>query len=206
MGKWYLVRHAKTAWNAQGRVQGHSESSLEAEGIAQAELLAARLASKHFHAAYVSDLSRTRQTADIILKGRKIPLEITAELREMSYGKWEGMTHKEIKAAYPEEFAEYLRGDVAFLPSGGEGPLQLMSRLVPLLHRLSTSHGPDEDILLVSHGGTLKGLLILMMGFPPELFWRFGVGHGSVSIVTRYPDTATLDLWNDISHLENARG
>lgn len=203
MGKWYLVRHAQTVWNLQGRVQGHSESSLAAEGIAQAQRVAQRLSNKALHAAYTSDLARTRETAEIVLLGRGVPIEATPELREMSYGKWEGMTHKEIKAAYPEEYAGYLQGDIAFVPSGGEGPLQLMSRLVPLVHRLSTSHAPNEDILIVSHGGTLKGLLMLLMGMPPELFWRFTVAHGSVSVLTTYPDTAVLDLWNDMSHLED---
>ena len=202
MGKWYLVRHAQTVWNLQGRVQGHSESSLAAEGVAEAQRVAKRLSGKALHAAYTSDLARTRETAEIILQRRKVPVDATPELREMSYGKWEGMTHKEIKAAYPQEYAEYLRGDIAFVPSGGEGPLQLMSRLVPLVHRLTTDHMPDEDILIVSHGGTLKGLLILLMGLPPELFWRFTVAHGSVSVITTYPDTSVLELWNDMSHLE----
>ena len=202
MGKWYFVRHAKTAWNSQGRIQGHSNSDLEAEGIVQAERLAVRLSTIHFDAAYASDLSRTQATAGIVLKGRAVPLEITPELREMSYGRWEGMTHPEIQAAYKDEYAEYLRGDVAFVPSGGEGPLRLMSRLVPLAHRLQTTHRVDEDLLLVTHGGTIKGLLVLLMQFPPERFWRFNVGHASVSVVTTYADTATLDLWNDTSHLD----
>jgi broad specificity phosphatase PhoE len=197
LGKWYLVRHAKTAWTSQGRVQGHSNSDIEAEGMAQAEHLAARLSTVHFNTAYVSDLSRTQTTAGMILKGRQVPLEITSELREMSYGRWEGMTHPEIRAAYKDEYTEYLRGDVTFVPSGGEGPLRLMERLVPLVHHLSTTHGVDEDLLLVSHGGT-----ILLMQFPPEHFWRFSVDHASVSVVTTYADTATLDLWNDTSHLD----
>lgn len=206
MAKLYLVRHAKTAWNSQGRIQGHTESHLEADGLAQAEKLAARLSSVTFQAAYSSDMSRTRATAAAILKGRELTLQITPDLREMSYGQWEGMTHKELRAARAEEYAEYLKGDVAFAPPGGESAVELLGRLGPIKEKLLAAYGPDEDILVVSHGGTIKGLLVLLMDMPPDLFWRFTLAHGSISVVRTYADTATLESWNDVSHLENGLG
>ncbi|MBF8299374.1 MAG: alpha-ribazole phosphatase [Dehalococcoidia bacterium] len=205
LGKWYLVRHAKTAWNAQGRIQGHSESHLEAEGLAQAERLAARLSSVSFHAAYSSDMARTKATVAAILSGRQVPLEITQELRELSYGQWEGMTHQEVGAAFGQEYQEYLRGDVGFAPPGGESAVQLLERLGPFKERLLSSHA-GQDLLLVAHGGTIKGLLILLMDMPADLFWRFSVGHASISVINTYKDTATLERWNDISHLESGVG
>lgn len=202
MARWYLVRHAKTPWNDQGRLQGQSGTSLEAGGVAQAQRLAQRLAPVPLHAVYSSDLARTMETARILVTKRSMPLVATPELREMAYGKWEGMTRKEIQATYPIEFSEYMKGDVSFIPPGGEGPLQLMSRLTPFVDRLSRAHGPQENILLVAHGGSLRALVVLLLGLPPHVFWRFPVGHASVSIVTTYPNTTTLDLWNDLAHLE----
>ncbi len=151
-------------------------------------------------------MSRTRDTAAAILKGRSLTLQTTPELREMSYGNWEGMTHKELRTTHADSYAEYLKGDVAFAPPGGESAVQLLDRLGPIKERLLASHGPNQDILVVSHGGTIKGLLVLLMDMPPDLFWRFTLAHGSISVVRTYDNTTTLESWNDVSHLGNDNG
>jgi broad specificity phosphatase PhoE len=204
MGKWYLVRHARTEWNHQGRIQGHAESDLDEVGLVQAQRLAARLATIRIHAAYSSDMRRTRQTGQAILKDRAVPWEETPELRELAYGKWEGMTRPEIAAAHPDVYEEYMKGDLAFVPPGGESPLMILARVRPFVERVRGAHKADEDILVVSHGGTLKALLIALMGLPPDPFWHLSTAHAGLSIITTYPKRATLDLWNDVSHLQAA--
>jgi broad specificity phosphatase PhoE len=80
----------------------------------------------------------------------------------------------------------------------------ILARVRPFVERVRGAHKADEDILVVSHGGTLKALLIALMGLPPDPFWHLSTAHAGLSIITTYPKRATLDLWNDVSHLQAA--
>ena len=101
MGRWFLVRHGETDWNAAGRAQGQSQVPLNAAGRAQARALATRLRPLRFSAAYASDLRRVTETAAAILYGRDLPLVPSPALREKCFGEWEGMTFAELEARYP---------------------------------------------------------------------------------------------------------
>ena len=86
----YLIRHGETDWNAEGRFQGHSDIPLNAKGIAQAVSLKASLSKISFSAALSSDLSRARQTAELILQSRSLPIIESPALRERNAGALEG--------------------------------------------------------------------------------------------------------------------
>src|SRR5471032_2762037 len=96
------VRHGRTAWNAFRRFQGQTDIPLDDEGLAQAQALAAHLRDEHFDLAVASDLVRARATAEVILGARELPLELSAQLRDMHFGLWEGLTWDEIVARWPE--------------------------------------------------------------------------------------------------------
>ena len=93
MASIYLVRHGETEWNRLGRAQGRTDIPINDEGRRQAALLGQRLADTPFAAAYASDSVRASETATIILQGRPVPLHATPELREVSLGRWEGLTY-----------------------------------------------------------------------------------------------------------------
>ena len=101
MASWFIVRHGETDWNAQGRIQGHSDVALSVTGGKQAGLVAARLAQVPFDVAYSSDLQRSAETARRILGSREVPLHTSPELREYHKGVLEGMTAAETKDRYP---------------------------------------------------------------------------------------------------------
>ena len=101
MGRFLIVRHGETAWNADGRIQGHSNTALSEHGIQQARATASRLADVAIDAAYSSDLVRASETARILLEGRDTPLVQTAELRERYYGVFEGLTVDERRTRHP---------------------------------------------------------------------------------------------------------
>jgi hypothetical protein len=92
----YLARHGETDWNAQARWQGHADTPLNERGRTQAQALAGRLAAVPFAAAYASDLRRARETAEIVVDGRDLPLRIDPRLREIDVGSWQGLTNDEI--------------------------------------------------------------------------------------------------------------
>ena len=67
MGRIYMTRHGETVWNAEGRIQGHTDIDLSPRGRTQAQALGQRLEDVDFDAVYSSDLIRARETADIIV-------------------------------------------------------------------------------------------------------------------------------------------
>jgi broad specificity phosphatase PhoE len=204
MGILYIVRHGETEWNAQGRIQGHTDISMSDKGRQQARSLARRLARVSFDVAYSSDLSRTRETAQIILGESRIPLHTTPQLREYNKGVFEGLTVHEYARQYPELYQASLVNDLDFAPVGGETIRQTTVRMARFVDELKERH-LEETVLIVGHGGSLRSFLVALLSLPPEANWKFVMGNCALSIIYTYPDNAVLHLYNDTSHLDGLR-
>ena len=109
MGIIYITRHGETEWNAEGRIQGHTDVPLSERGREQAQMLARRLAGVRIDAAYSSDLSRAAETARVALGERDVPLAFTSDLREYNKGVFEGMTAAEYQRKFPHLFEASMR-------------------------------------------------------------------------------------------------
>lgn len=201
MPRWFIVRHGETDWNVEGRAQGHSNTPLNDTGRLQAKRIGDRLTSIRFDAAYASDLPRVVETASAILKYHDTSLQTVTELREKDYGAWEGKTYAQIEAEDPESFARLFEDNITFAPPGGESDSNLIDRVRLAVERLKQAHQNDENVLVVSHGGTIRATLVLLLGLPKDAIWRFSLGNGSLSVVDVYSQNAVLNLWNDTSHL-----
>jgi alpha-ribazole phosphatase len=200
-----LVRHADTDWNQAGRIQGLVDRPLSEKGLVQARALGRRLAQLPIHAAYASDLHRTSQTAQAILDGRRVTLSTTPELREVSYGEWEGMTYREVKGLYPGQFADMMSRRLDFAPPGGESMTQLIDRVSGFLFRMQQHHS-DETVLLVAHGASLRAAIVTLLEWPRQAAWSLWLATASLSIVEVRPDNSLLRLLNDTSHLGMLQG
>lgn len=201
MPKWFLVRHGETDWNVEGRAQGHSDTPLNETGRLQAKCISDRLSAVQFAAAYASDLPRVVETANTILNSHDTPLQAMIELREKHFGTWDGKTFKQIEAEDPKSYARLFEDDIAFAPPGGESDSDLIYRVKLAVERLKQAHDKDENILVVSHGGTIRATLVLLLGLPMEAIWRFYIGNCGLSVLSVYPGNAVLNSWNDTSHL-----
>ena len=210
MGRCYLVRHGATEWNAQGRIQGQSNPSLNEAGKRQARRLGMRLASVPLAEARCSDLRRCSETAAGILQGRNdVPLREMPELREKNFGAWEGLTFREVEVGYPDLYRNWLRaGDPSFAPPGGESDLQLYSRADTVVDRLRAALAVGGgNLLVVSHGGTLRALIARLLGLPVQQMWKFRFANAGLSVVSLFEDGSTVvDLLNDTSHLGEGFG
>src|SRR3989344_4287192 len=98
----YIVRHGQTDWNKKHLIQGQTDIPLNEEGKLQAKGLAAELRNTHFDAVFSSDLTRTRQTAEILALERKLAVETRKALRERTFGKLEGKPTSKLKAVHAE--------------------------------------------------------------------------------------------------------
>ena len=201
MGKLFIVRHGETVWNREGRIQGHTDMGLSERGREQARLLARRLESVSFAAAYTSDLCRAADTAAAILEGRDVPLCATARLREYHKGVFEGLTDGELRARYPLEYPGYVAKDLDYAPDGGESVRGVSARMAGVVNEIKERHLGDS-VLVVGHGGSLRAAMMALLGMQPDANWRFVFGNCSLTIVDTYPDNAVLRLFNDASHLD----
>ena len=204
MGKLYIVRHGETQWNAEGRVQGHTDIELSDQGRRQAQTLARRLANVPFDAAYSSDLSRCTETARIILGESPVPLHTTPQLREYNKGVFEGLTVHEYRRRFPDLYRASLVNDLDFAPTGGETMRQTSARMAAFVEQVNGRH-LDDTVLVVGHGGSLRSLLVGLLSLPLEANWRFIMGNCALTQVYTYPDNAVLHLYNDTSHLDGLR-
>lgn len=205
MGNIYIVRHGETVWNAEGRIQGHTDVELTERGKEQARATGRRLSTVQFGVAYSSDMSRARETALIILGEREIPLHSVPELREYNKGVFEGLTPEEYRQRYPELYEASLVNDPDFAPPGGETIRQCQARLSGFVSMLRDKHS-DDDVLLVGHGGSLRSGIVALLGLPLEANWKFVMHNCALSVIRIYPNNAVMHLYNDTSHLEEAPG
>ena len=199
---WHLVRHGETEWNRSRRIQGQADVALNQNGKDQAARLSERLSAAEFSAIYASDLSRTMESARLIRGARNLAIEPVSELREFSYGEWEGLTFEEAEGRDPEGFAERMAGrNVEFAAPGGEHMLQLIDRVRRFNDRVLSEHGPADHVMVVAHSGSLLALLNCLLRLPPHHVWSFRLDVASLSIVRTYSGVGMLELWNDTSHL-----
>ena len=202
MGRLLLVRHGETPWNAEGRIQGHSDVGLSEKGKRQAGLIAGRLAGIRIDAAYSSDLIRCQDTAKAILAKHDITLQATPDLRERFYGVFEGLTVAERQSRYPEMFAASVVNNLDFAPTDGETPRETIRRMTPVIDGIRRRHA-DETALIVGHGGSLRAAVIALMELPDESTWRFVMANCSLSVFDTYHNNTVMLLYNDTSHLNS---
>jgi alpha-ribazole phosphatase/probable phosphoglycerate mutase len=193
-----LVRHGETTWNVQQRFQGHSDVPLSEVGRAQARALAATLRSRTIDAVYASDLCRATETAEILMKERALPITQTEALRELAFGRWEGLTYDEIQDTHRDELSAWLADRLHVAPPGGESLAQLEARVRTIFGELRRDHA-EQTVLIVSHGGPLQLLLATEFGLPPESFWQFCIDPCSLTELDLYPAGAILLRLNLVS-------
>jgi broad specificity phosphatase PhoE len=142
-----LIRHGETDWNAEGRLQGHTDRPLNDFGRRQAGALAERLAGDGITAVYSSDLSRALETAEILAARLELPVVTDPDLRERNWGNWEGLTGTE------RDRVEYV----------GEATDAHGERVLRAVRRIAEQH-PGERVVVVTHGGSLRRVQIATYG------------------------------------------
>ncbi len=200
MSKLILVRHGDNKLDSAGRYLGYSDVKLSADGLRQAEKLRDYLATQKIDTVYSSNLQRASVTAEIVTSEHQVPVTICAELREINFGKLEGLTFDEAHQLYPEVTRLWMEKTSALRYPGGESLEEFYDRVSSFANRLK-ERAPEETILIVAHSGSLRLLICQFLGI--ELWhWRqFRLDFASLSILDTYPQGAILSLLNAVSHL-----
>jgi len=175
-----LARHGQTDWNRDQRFQGHSDPPLNETGRAQAATLAEELRDVPLAAVYSSDLRRAVETAAVVAAAKGLPVRSRPQLREIDVGEWAGLTVSEIETRFPDAMRRHAAGGDGW--ERGETHAVMQERIVAAVSELAAGH-PDETILLVGHGGTMRALMAHAAGVPFPEYRRThrGIRNGSVS-------------------------
>lgn len=177
--KLYLVRHGETAWNKLRKVQGRSDIPLNDYGKLLAGQTALGLKEVPFDLAYTSPLIRARETAEIILAGRNIPIYDEPRIQEMGFGVSEGMCCQgEGRAPESDEFNKLFTDTYHYkVPEGGESVNRVIMRVHEFLEELyQQKELQDKTILISTHGASLTAMLNCIKGETDiGKFWVNGV-------------------------------
>lgn len=183
----YLVRHGEIAGSGEFRYNGQSEVPLTPRGMEQYRALSGRLKEAPVAACYTSDLSRCMLGADILCAERGIRPIPRPELRELSFGEWEGLTWTELKERFPEEWRARMDDFVNVRPPGGENLLDLRERVLPVIREIVERHR-GEQALVVAHGGVNRIVLLDALGALPSSMFRIEQDFGCMNIIDYYAD------------------
>src|SRR6202171_1963028 len=199
----FMIRHGATVLSAEDRFAGATDVALSDEGREQTRRLAERLSSEKIVAVYTSPLGRTVETAGILAAPHKLEVQTRDGLREISHGRWEQLTRREVEERFPEEAAEWEKDPYTFAPVGGESGLAVTARALPVLIQLVREH-PGKNILVVSHKATIRLLLSSLLGFDPRRY-RDNLDQKPAALnIVDFRDTtrSRLTLFNDTSHYD----
>jgi probable phosphomutase (TIGR03848 family) len=189
-----LLRHGRTTANAGGVLAGWTPGvQLDESGTAQVRAVGERLAPVPLAAVVSSPLERCRQSADAVLAGRDLAVQVDDRLGEARYGDWTGRPLKELVKDPLWKVVQQHPSAAVFPGPEGEGLAQTQSRAVAAVREWNARLGPDAVWLACSHGDVIKAVLADALGLHLDSFQRIVVDPASVSVVT-YTETRPFVL------------
>ena len=161
--KLYIVRHGETEWNVIKRFQGQLNTPLTEKGIEKLRETGKKLENVLFDEVYTSELGRTVASAEIILnenrgyKNKKLELKKLAELNEVYFGVWQGLTYEGVFLKYPEEANNYFYNVKNYKAENveAENLKNALERFLKGINKILDSH-KSGNILVVTHGTVLE--------------------------------------------------
>ena len=168
----YIIRHGKTDWNTRYKLQGRTDIPLNEEGRRMAGQAALEYRDTPFDICFCSPLVRARETAEILLRGRNVPLEFDDRLQEMSFGSYEGMENLFSKPDCPlyAFFGDPARYTGA--PGGAESLDSLLERTGAFLREKALPlHEQGKSVLIVGHGAMNSSIVCQIRGLERKDFW-----------------------------------
>ena len=172
----YIMRHGRTDWNVQHKLQGRTDIPLNEEGRRMAEKAGEEYRNVPLDICFCSPLRRARETAEIVLRGRDVPIRTDDRLREMSFGEYEGRENSfrdpdcpiHVLFQKPEAYTHSVGGAETFEELFARTGEFLREAADPLLKE-------GKDILIVGHGAMNLSIISQILGLPIEAFWTPGI-------------------------------
>lgn len=179
--RWWWVRHAPV--ESGGVIYGQDDLPANCSDTAKFQALSGMLPASAVW--LTSNLMRTHQTAAGILAHRDRPegdpeLIWEPDLAEQHLGDWQGMTHEALRAQRGDALHRFWMAPAHEAPPNGESFVALVERVARVIERRSQDHA-GEDIIAVTHGGTIRAAIGIALGIEPERALAFSVENLSVT-------------------------
>lgn len=194
-----LVRHGQTVSNVAGIAQGWNDSALSDIGQTQVKHLAERLAALQPTALYSSPLGRAMATAEAIASATGLPITQLDDLREMSYGGWEGRSFLDVRREDEPTYQRWIADEEATCPDG-ESHADVRRRLVRAIRQINS-----ERPVVVTHGTAIRIAATALLDVPTLTARQFAQDNAAVNIFVWRADRWVMKIWNDASHVNTER-
>ena len=172
----YIIRHGKTDWNNLWKIQGRTDIPLNEEGRAMAERAAEEYKDINFDIAFSSPLIRARETAEILLKDRDIPIITDDRLMEMSFGAYEGFEKCFDSPNCPLNVFFQTPEKYVVPVEGAESMEELFKRTGEFLkEKVEPELAVGKDVLIVGHGAMNSSIVCQVKNMPLKDFWSAGI-------------------------------
>jgi alpha-ribazole phosphatase/probable phosphoglycerate mutase len=200
----FFVRHGETDWNRTFKYQGSTDIALNENGLSQARKAGLRLSRIAPDRVFSSPLLRAYGTAETIMEASagNAPIEVMDDLREISFGEWEGLTYSEITARHASDYKAWRDAPFSSAPTGGESFESVRLRSARAAEAVKNAASPGAAILIVAHGVVLRTLIAALTGMGDlNLMWRARFDNCSVSALDLWDGRRSLVFLNDTCHL-----
>ena len=197
----FLVRHGRTGWNKEQIFRGTKDVPLDAVGNEEALLVGERLKGEEIRAVFSSPLARAKETAEAIARFHNVGIQVLAELIDLNFGEWEGLSRQEVEERYPDLYQRWQKAPHQVIFPGGEGLDAVRSRVIEAVGDVVARH-PQEVVVLVSHRVVLKVLICALLGLANAHFWNIGQDTAAINCFQYQDDKWIVALLNDTCHLK----
>ena len=199
----WFIRHGETEHNIRGVFQGQLDTPLTTRGVLQASETAAALGDVSFDRILASDLRRAYDTALALADGREIGVEPDRRLREMHYGVLQDVAYGDFRAVLADHGVAERWGDGVFsrtgeAPPGGESLGDLVARVMEFRSEILDADQSSRDVALVTHGGTIRTFMTVLIGLPHERRSAFSLSNCGVSCFSRAGEGWQLQFHNRV--------
>ena len=154
--RFYLARHGETTWNTEKRLQGQLNSPLTEKGLIQARQLAISAAALGVTDIISSDLTRAKETANVIAKHLQLSYQTLVGLEERHFGQWQGLRYSDI--ADHKNYHDIFQQVTEHAPPNGESAQMALKRFIKTLHQVANDM-KNKSYLIISHGDIIRCFL-----------------------------------------------
>ncbi len=208
MGKIFLVRHGETDWHLEHRILGRTNKSLNGHGLEQGRLIAQRFADEELAALYVSPIQRCRETIAALAELKGMEPVVIDDLMEVDFGEWDGRKSADIMSESPDLMHQWLMNPSSLRVPGGETMAEVHDRVVAAMNAILPQHQPEDNIVVVSHGGPIRMMVCEVLDIHVDRMLRLEVDLASITTLKFFGDSLAnrigLSKLNDTSHLDLA--